>query len=107
MSCQLDEFARLYDWNKRLSSYGSEQSVFDLYYKKYKLLFDLFSGDNTRRVPASLMAGAQAARPARQTVHRSALGVPPANLDSGPVHLAVADHANSLRAPGDGLLEAL
>lgn len=53
------------------------------------------------------MAGAQAARPARETVHRSALGIPTADLDSGPVHLAVADYAYSLRAPGDGILEAL
>lgn len=53
------------------------------------------------------MAGAQAARPARETVHRFTLGVPPADLDSGPVHLAAADHAHSLRASGNGLLKAL
>lgn len=53
------------------------------------------------------MAGAPAARSAREAVHRSTLGVPAADLDSGPIHLAATDHAHSLRAPGDGFPEAL
>lgn len=66
-----------------------------------------FAGDNTRRVPASVMAGATAARPTRETIHRSTLGVSATYLESVPVHLAAADHAHFLRAPRDGLLEAL
>lgn len=53
------------------------------------------------------MGGAPTQRSARQVLHRPALGVPPADLDARPVHLAAADHEDSLRAPGDGFAEAV
>lgn len=41
------------------------------------------------------------------SLYRPAVGVPTADLDAGPVHLAAADHEDNVRAAGDGVLETL
>lgn len=48
------------------------------------------------------MGGASPAHAEEHPLHRPALGVPAADMDPRPVHLAAADHADPFRTPGDG-----
>lgn len=41
------------------------------------------------------------------SLHRPAVGVPAADLDARPLHLAVADHEDNVRAPRDGVSETI
>lgn len=64
-------------------------------------------GDNTRRVPASIMGWQQAPRASQHALHRPALGVPSPHLDARPLHLAAPDHEDPLGSPRNGVLETL
>lgn len=53
------------------------------------------------------MGGAAPACAGGSEVHRTALGVPAADLDARPVHLAAANDADTVGAAGHGLAAAL
>lgn len=76
-------------------------------YLMFLIIILFWLGDNAGRLSSSIVARATTARPQGDAVYRPALGVPPADLDAGPVHLAAADHEDPLRAAGDGLTAAL